>query len=101
MVEVHSITWLPGSSSSAFMEHVMQLTYQGAFFSACVHESGEATVISMWNFREAGPVGRILPGGYLARGRSCRRASKWGAGSWIRPSTACLSKAGPFASNQK
>ena len=33
----------------------MQLSYQRAFFSACVHESSEGAVISLWNFREADP----------------------------------------------
>jgi len=81
----------------------MQLSYQGAFFSACVHESSEGAVISQWNFREADPRRPYtslcsIPGS----GKLVQKSFKvGGAGSSIRPSTACLPKAGLFASSPR
>src|SRR5215475_2732739 len=74
----------------------------GSLFSACVQESSERAVISPWNFGEADssrPYTSLLD---TRLGESpCRRASRWGAGSSIRPSTACLPKARPFASSRR
>ena len=63
------------------MEHVQHLSYLGARFNACARESSERTVISKWNFREAGLrwpyTSRRIP----SSGKLVQKSLK--VGSWI------------------